>query len=231
MTAVSILCHCEICNQQTERNQLGACKVCIKINNKSYHAAHKQERIDTRLAYKEKYSTCSEQRFCPKCNALTERHRNGTCKPCAKAYSKLYYVTYVKSLNISLTDIKKDAVKQYKADYRKLNAVAIEEYRTAWHVKNPDARRLHGQNRRSRLRNSVGMLSIGLGERLFKLQKGKCPCCGLPLGNDYHLDHINPLSLGGSNEDSNIQLLRPICNSKKHAKHPIDFMQSKGFLL
>ena len=37
--------------------------------------------------------------------------------------------------------------------------------------------------------------------------------------------------LGGKNIDSNVQLLRSECNYKKAAKHPIDYMQSKGMLL
>jgi 5-methylcytosine-specific restriction endonuclease McrA len=53
----------------------------------------------------------------------------------------------------------------------------------------------------------------------------------LPLGDNYHIDHIMPLALGGSNTDDNIQLLRQRCNNQKCAKHPVDFMQSRGFLL
>ena len=75
------------------------------------------------------------------------------------------------------------------------------------------------------------MLSVGLSAKLFKLQKGKCPCCKQPLGDDYHLDHKMPLALGGTNTDENMQLLRSICNLQKHAKHPVDFMQERGYLL
>lgn len=45
------------------------------------------------------------------------------------------------------------------------------------------------------------------------------------------MDHIVPLALGGSNTDGNIQLLRATCNQQKHAKHPVVFMQERGFLL
>lgn len=45
------------------------------------------------------------------------------------------------------------------------------------------------------------------------------------------MDHIMPLALGGTNTDDNIQLLCPTCNRSKHAKHPVDFMQQRGFLL
>jgi hypothetical protein len=101
----------------------------------------------------------------------------------------------------------------------------------AWHKKNPDAHRIHHNNRRARKAANGGNLSNDLAAKLYKLQKGKCACCGRPLGTNYHLDHIMPLALGGRNEDRNIQLLLSECNSKKRAKHPVDFMQSKGFLL
>lgn len=35
----------------------------------------------------------------------------------------------------------------------------------------------------------------------------------------------------GTNTDDNIQLLRKLCNLQKSAKHPVDFMQQRGFLL
>jgi 5-methylcytosine-specific restriction endonuclease McrA len=94
---------------------------------------------------------------------------------------------------------------------------------------NTEATRIQKLNRRGRA--SGGKLSKGLSVRLFKLQRGKCACCGQPLGTDYHLDHIMPLALGGSNTDENIQLLRATCNRQKNAKHPIDFTQQRGFLL
>ena len=68
-------------------------------------------------------------------------------------------------------------------------------------------------------------------EKLLKLQKGKCPCCSLPLGDDFHLDHKMPLALGGDHVDDNMQLLKARCNMQKRASNPIDFMQSRGFLL
>ena len=101
----------------------------------------------------------------------------------------------------------------------------------AWARSNPERVRIYGQNRRARKKASSGCLSQGLSERLFHLQKGKCACCGRPLGTNYHMDHVMPLALGGDNIDSNVQLLRQQCNRQKWAKHPIDFMQERGFLL
>ena len=97
--------------------------------------------------------------------------------------------------------------------------------------RNKDAVCRDAHKRRAKKLSVGGEISKGLRQRLFVLQKGKCACCGLPLGDDYHMDHIMPLYLGGKNEDRNIQLLTKTCNLKKNKKHPIDYMNEKGFLL
>jgi hypothetical protein len=40
-----------------------------------------------------------------------------------------------------------------------------------------------------------------------------------------------PLAKGGTNTDNNMQLLKATCNQQKHAKDPVEFMQSRGFLI
>lgn len=100
-----------------------------------------------------------------------------------------------------------------------------------WQQLNPDAVKSIGHNRRAREKQASGRLSPDLSKRLFALQKGKCACCKKPLGKNYHMDHIMPLALGGTNTDDNIQLLRAKCNNQKYKKHPVDFMQERGYLL
>lgn len=119
----------------------------------------------------------------------------------------------------------RDAVR-HAANREKRNAKIA-----AWRRANKDVVLTHNRNRRAK-EISSGKLSVGLREKLFKLQRGKCACgCAQPLGDDYHLDHRMPLALEGPNTDDNIQLLCKLCNIKKKAKDPIEFMQSKGFLL
>lgn len=100
-----------------------------------------------------------------------------------------------------------------------------------WRAENPEACRMKTLRRRALKREVGGTLSKGLSERLFKLQRGKCACCGKKLGENYHLDHIMPLALGGTNTDDNMQLLRAKCNLQKNAKHPVEFMRQRGFLI
>jgi len=101
-----------------------------------------------------------------------------------------------------------------------------------WFEKNPEKRRAYENNRRAKKKAAGGKLSPGIVDRLMKLQRGKCACCRVSLSQvPPHLDHVIPLTLGGPNDDSNVQLLCQPCNNQKYNKHPIDFMQRKGYLL
>ncbi|MFZ2586687.1 MAG: HNH endonuclease, partial [Alphaproteobacteria bacterium] len=124
-----------------------------------------------------------------------------------------------------------DATKRRERKYREENLDKLKERFRSWAQRNRAQRNLTQRLRKARNRANGGKLSKDLVTRLLKLQKGKCACCWKPLGNDYHLDHIMPIALGGENEDWNIQLLRAECNIRKKAQHPIEYMQSKGFLL
>ena len=191
----------------------------------------------------------SPVKFCKNCQCETERHNNGRCKPCKRAYLykwreenpeklKAIQVKFnkanpdkVKAWGAALYQKKRDEKLQYAKTYYEVNKESLKPKKAKWQKENLDACRISDANRRAAKKNRGGVLSSGLKSRLFTLQRGKCACCGLPLGSNYHMDHIMPLALGGPNTDDNIQLLRQRCNNQKHSKHPVDFMQSRGFLL
>lgn len=188
-------------------------------------------------------------RFCKKCQCETERHSDGRCRPCKRAYlyqwrkenpDKFRAIQdkwegknpdKLKEAARSLYLEKRLQKLAYAKDYYEKNKEALKPKKAQWQAANLDLCRVSDQNRRAAKLQRGGVLSRGLKVKLLALQQGKCACCGLPLGKNYHLDHIMPLALGGSNTDENIQLLRQRCNNQKHAKHPVDFMQSRGFLL
>ena len=115
--------------------------------------------------------------------------------------------------------------------WRAANKSKSDAYNKQWNIDNPESSRRKNHARRARKNAAGGMLSKGITAKLFALQRGQCPCCKQPLGDNYHLDHTTPLMLGGANSDDNVQLLRAECNLKKSAKHPVAYMQEKGFLL
>lgn len=161
--------------------------------------------------------------LCAKCKACAAEHNaawHAANKDRVREYSAAYYAE------------NKELMREYYAARYAANPERARELTAAWSAANPDARRIHKHNRRARESQNGGALSKGITAKLFKLQQGQCACCKADLkSTKHHLDHIMPLALGGPNTDDNVQLLCPSCNCSKHAKHPIEFMQSRGFLL
>jgi 5-methylcytosine-specific restriction endonuclease McrA len=100
-----------------------------------------------------------------------------------------------------------------------------------WREKNPEATRASRHRYRARKRAAEGTHSAEELKALFERQGGKCVYCRTKLGKRYHADHIKPLSKGGSNWISNIQLSCAPCNLSKQAFDPITFAQRLGRLL
>ena len=125
----------------------------------------------------------------------------------------------------------REAALESRARRTEANRERITALNAAWSRANLDRHRAHQQNRRARKQANGGRLSPDIVERLFALQRGKCACCGVPLGDSYDLDHIVPLVRGGANSDENVQLLTARCNRQKGASDPIAFMQRRGRLL
>ena len=137
----------------------------------------------------------------------------------------------VKSSKEAWRAANKDKERDRRSVYRAAHLDKEKANAAAWRAANKEVRRIYEQNRRARKRASGGKLSPGLADRLFKLQRGKCACCHVSIEDGNHLDHVIPLALEGPNEDWNMQLLCGPCNLSKNAKHPVEFMQQRGFLL
>ena len=85
--------------------------------------------------------------------------------------------------------------------------------------------------RRRELIQRGGVLSAEFVRSLPGMQRWKCAACKARIRNGYEIDHIVPLSRGGTNANHNLQALCKPCNRRKHARDPIEFMQSLGRLL
>jgi 5-methylcytosine-specific restriction endonuclease McrA len=91
-------------------------------------------------------------------------------------------------------------------------------------------RRLNEANRRARKTAAGGRCTANDIAKLLILQRQRCIYCTKKLAK-YHIDHIMPIALGGTNDVDNVQLLCQGCNLRKSSKHPNSFAQELGLLL
>lgn len=111
-----------------------------------------------------------------------------------------------------------------KEKYRELNK--------KWMQNNPDKRRASMTKRRCLVLGAEGSHTGEDIKEIIELQKHRCAGCRCDLKKSgYHVDHIIPLSGGGSNWRSNLQIMCPSCNTSKKDKAPEEWYKSKGFLL
>lgn len=104
-----------------------------------------------------------------------------------------------------------------------------------WKKENPERKSVLDKaathRRRARIAQAEGSHTADDIENLLALQRNNCATCRQALPKAYHVDHIEPLAKGGSNGKTNLQILCPTCNLTKGCRDPLEFMQSRGFLL
>lgn len=120
------------------------------------------------------------------------------------------------------------AARRYAEDPAK-----IKENIKKWRDANPESYRVIKRNKKARRNSAEGHHTAAEILFLANKQKYRCanPVCFTSIKKKYHADHVMPLARGGSNWITNIQLLCPDCNQKKHTKDPFVWALRNGVLL
>lgn len=220
------------------------CKPCTKVREKARFEARRL--ADGEMPATRCCSKCGEEKpltsefFKP---GIQFKHGHTTeCKKCLHARSRDWSRTDAgKALRARLAPRYKERVAQYAKAYQKANRERINSYLHSLRLRNIEQRRAvdaawarNNKDKRAAYRHArraAGKFDYSVVHDLKRLQSGKCAVCRGLLTRFVEVDHIFPIALGGTNERTNLQLLCRPCHRSKGAKHPVDFMQSRGLLL
>lgn len=122
----------------------------------------------------------------------------------------------------------KDVISAKGKEYRDKNPDAIKERKLKHYTENKDLYYAANRRRRAREKDAYGTHTAKDVALILIAQDYKCVYCGVALTDGYHVDHIMPLALKGSNWPSNLQCLCPTCNLCKSDKHPDDWHKEIG---
>lgn len=170
------------------------------------------------------------------------------CKVCTRSANKRWNCEHPESIREATLRYRSnspDKVRAKRARYR-INNLDKERRRCArWHQENkelvresrarrnkanPDRNRADCHRRRARKRHAKGTHTCADIQAQYQRQKGHCYWCGKRLDKTYNVDHVIPLSRGGSNWPSNLVIACRDCNNHKYNKLPHEWPESGRLL-
>ena len=113
--------------------------------------------------------------------------------------------------------------REYQRAYREANPEKVRERARAYYERKPEIGRAASHRHRARQRGAAGTHTAADVIAQVERQKHRCFYCRKKLRGEYHVEHVIPLALGGSNGPENLVIACPACNLSKGAKHPADF--------
>lgn len=178
--------------------------------------------------------TARDGKPCRNCGGV-DWYGDGKCKACVSERQRRYYrenpepkkantkrwkqqnPERKKELDKNWGKRNPDKVKANAKRYIENNREKAMESRRRWRAYNPEKKMAIEHKRRAKQISSGGTYTAAEWRSLIAHYGGKCLCCGR---DDVALtvDHVIPISKGGSNSIDNIQPLCLSCNSRKFDK-------------
>ena len=108
----------------------------------------------------------------------------------------------------------------HKRAYHKANRERAASASRVWRAANPEKVRLYSQrgaSKRRAIEHGAFVENVDYAA-VFERDEGFCGICYTKVDpNDWHLDHVQPLSKGGKHSYDNVQVSHPHCNQTKSA--------------
>lgn len=197
----------------------------IAERQRIYAASHKEQRAERQRAWRKSHPGSEYIKNWWKNNkerkAEYGRRFRATHGKQIAQYKRIYNMTHEEQLV------------EYQRAYNTTHKAERVLLNRAWRKNNKEQARTKDLRYRARKLNAEGIHTADDIKAQYERQSGKCyyAACGhSELGDTYHVDHIVPLSRGGSNWPENLVLTCPHCNTSKGAKLPSEWPQGGRLL-
>lgn len=162
--------------------------------------------------------------------------KKASCVECSRSSTRKHYtipenMEKKRIRNAAWNSENRDLANSMSRSWQEIHRQKVRASCSRWKSENKDKVNAYTRNRRAKLAGSDGAHSADDVARIIRMQKKKCASCSNSLASGYHVDHIKPVVLGGSNGSENIQILCPGCNMSKGGKDPFDWAKENGKLL
>lgn len=168
--------------------------------SRAYYATHREEMITYAAEYRVNNSETIK---------VARAQRYAANPEPVKARATEYYITHL------------DACRAARAIWRTNHPGCTNK----WRAENPEQWSAIAHRARAKRLNAPGTHTAADIRNLHETQNGECFWCGTTLDDGYHVDHLYPLSKGGSNGPENLALACPSCNLHKSATDPDLFLE------
>jgi 5-methylcytosine-specific restriction endonuclease McrA len=166
-------------------------------------------------------------------NAASRRYRAANLEKCREKVRRYYAANLEKVRAKARVHSAANRPKQKvnSRAWRAANPERCNQMAAAWRKANPEKAKATSHKSRAKRMLAEGSYSGEDIKRIYRDQKCKCALCKTSITQGFHIDHIQPLSKGGTNWPRNLQLLCKSCNLRKSARDPIEHARSLGMLL
>ena len=132
----------------------------------------------------------------------------------------IYCKSCKRKINASQADYRKEYMKQYLVTYQKSPERREHErlYSREYRKLHPDKNASYSANYRAITKSNGGKITDQDIQECLEYFNYECAYSGVPLTNEYQIDHVVPISKGGTNDIHNVVPCLPVINLRKSSK-------------
>lgn len=203
---------CKACTREYRKQHYKENKQKVSQQGKQYYHENKAEVRKRQIQYEEANKD--------KIHARRERYKVTRKEIERERNRRRYYTQGYREYRKRYEEKNKEQFLEYGKHYRRDNKKELGDKKKRYRQteKGMLVERVHRERRRSQKLASKGHYTAQDIQEQYNRQRESCYYCRKKLHKKYHIDHVAPLSKGGSNDIHNIVLACPSCNLSKSDK-------------